>query len=197
MVSSPSGAGKSAILSRAREADPTLLFSVSATTRPPRKGEQDGREYYFLTRDEFLRRVEAGEFVEWAEVHGNLYGTLHSEMERLAHSGHDAVVEIDVQGAASLREQALSMVSVFIMPPSLEELERRLLGRGTETPDVVALRVSNARHELEQFRHYDFIVVNDDLETAVADFSAIVRARRCRVERFAGLTDSETGAAIK
>ncbi len=197
VVSSPSGAGKSAILSRARADDPSLLFSVSATTRPPRKGEQDGREYYFLERDEFMRRVDAGEFIEWAEVHGNLYGTLRSEMDRLAASGHDAIIEIDVQGAASLREQACTMVSVFIMPPSLEELERRLLGRGTETPEVVALRIGNARHELEQYRHYDFVVVNDDLDTAVADFKAIIRARRCRVERFADVPEGGVRAAIE
>ncbi|HOF41633.1 MAG TPA: guanylate kinase [Candidatus Hydrogenedentes bacterium] len=184
VVSSPSGAGKSAILHRVREADPTLLFSVSATTRLPRAGECDGRDYYFVPQEEFRRRVDAGEFLEWAEVHGNLYGTLRAEMERLAASGQDAVVEIDVQGAASLRALGFRMVSVFIMPPSLAELERRLRARGTEAEDVLALRVKNARGEIDQYRQYDFVIVNDDLDTAVADFQAIVRAQRCRAERF-------------
>ena len=185
VVSSPSGAGKSVILTRVREADPGILFSVSATTRPPRKGETDGREYYFLTREEFMKRVEAGEFLEWAEVHGNLYGTLKSEMDRLAASGQDAVLEIDVQGAASLRHLGADIVSVFIMPPSVEELERRLTKRGTDAPEVIALRVQNARKEMERYSEYDFVVINDDLDTAVADFQAIIRARRCRAERFA------------
>ncbi len=184
VVSSPSGAGKSVLLHRVRAADPALLFSVSATTRPPRSREVDGREYYFVSPAEFRRRVDAGEFLEWAEVHGNLYGTLRSEMERLAASGQDAVVEIDVQGAASLRVQGFRMVSVFIMPPSVEELERRLLARGTEAPEVIALRVANARGEMEHYSEYDFVIVNDDLDTAVADFQAIVRAQRCRAERF-------------
>ncbi|MFO7975866.1 MAG: guanylate kinase [Candidatus Hydrogenedentota bacterium] len=184
VVSSPSGAGKSIILKRVRTADPSILFSVSATTRPPREGEIEGREYYFLTRDEFMRRVEAGEFLEWAEVHGNLYGTLRSEMDRLAASGQDAVLEIDVQGAASLRGLSCDIVSVFIMPPSIAELERRLRKRGTEESKVVALRVRNARREMEHYSEYDYVVVNDDLDKAVADFQAIVRARRCRTERF-------------
>lgn len=184
VVSSPSGAGKSVILGRARAADPSLLFSVSATTRAPRKGEVEGREYYFLSREEFMRRVEAGEFLEWAEVHGNLYGTLRSEMDRLAASGQDAVLEIDVQGAASLRALGSDMVSVFIMPPSIEELERRLRARGTEAVDVITVRVQNARQEMARYPEYDYVVVNDDLDKAVADFQAIVRARRCRTERF-------------
>lgn len=184
VVSSPSGAGKSIILKRVRTADPSILFSVSATTRPPREGEIEGREYYFLTRDEFMRRVEAGEFLEWAEVHGNLYGTLRSEMDRLAASGQDAVLEIDVQGAASLRGLSCDIVSVFIMPPSIAELERRLRKRGTEESKVVTLRVRNARREMEHYSEYDYVVVNDDLDKAVADFQAIVRARRCRTERF-------------
>jgi guanylate kinase len=184
VVSSPSGAGKSVILGRARAADPSILFSVSATTRAPRKGEVEGREYYFLSREEFMRRVEAGEFLEWAEVHGNLYGTLRSEMDRLAASGQDAVLEIDVQGAASLRALGSDMVSVFIMPPSIEELERRLRARGTDAAEVIAVRVQNARREMAHYPEYDYVVVNDELDKAVADFQAIVRARRCRTERF-------------
>ncbi len=197
VVSSPSGAGKSVILNRVRAADPALLFSVSATTRPPRAGEVDGREYYFLVRDEFMRRVDAGAFLEWAEVHGNLYGTLRAEMERLAASGQDAVLEIDVQGAANLRALGCGMVSVFIMPPSLDELERRLRKRGTEAPDVIALRVQNARREMHHYTEYDFVIVNDDLDRAVADFQAIVRAHRCRVERFAKRPEDGNVSAAK
>lgn len=197
VVSSPSGAGKSVILNRVRAADPALLFSVSATTRPPRAGEVDGREYYFLVRDEFMRRVDAGAFLEWAEVHGNLYGTLRAEMERLAASGQDAVLEIDVQGAANLWALGCGMVSVFIMPPSLDELERRLRKRGTEAPDVIALRVQNARREMHHYTEYDFVIVNDDLDRAVADFQAIVRAHRCRVERFAKRPEDGNVSAAK
>jgi len=184
VLSSPSGAGKSIILSRARLADPAILVSVSATTRSPRKGETDGCDYYFLSHAEFMRRVDGGEFLEWAKVHGNLYGTLRSEMDRLAASGQDAVLEVDVQGAASLRALGCAIVSVFIMPPSLEELERRLRQRGTDTAEVIALRVKNARGEMARYKEYDFVIVNDDLDTAVADFQAIIRARRCRAERF-------------
>jgi len=197
VVSSPSGAGKSIILKRVRAADPSILFSVSATTRPPRQGESEGREYYFLTRDEFMRRVKAGEFLEWAEVHGNLYGTLRSEMDRLKAAGQDAVLEIDVQGAASLRALGCDIISVFILPPSLEELERRLRKRGTEAPEGLALRVQNARREMEHYNEYDFVIVNDNLDTAVADFQAIVRAQRCRPERFAYRLEGKNTSAAK
>ena len=166
VVSSPSGAGKSVILNRVRAADPALLFSVSATTRRPRAGERDGREYYFVSAEEFRRRVDAGEFLEWAEVHGNLYGTLRSEMERLAASGQDAVVEIDVQGAASLRAQGFRMVSVFIMPPSVAELELRLIARGTDDLETIKMRVAKATEEIAHKDAFDVIIVNDQLASA-------------------------------
>jgi guanylate kinase len=180
VVSAPSGAGKRTILERVIPADPRLGYSVSATSRPPRPGEVDGRDYHFLTREEFERRREAGEFVEWAEVHGNLYGTLRSELERLTASGRDVVLEVDVQGMRNLLESGLDPVTIFVVPPSLEELETRLRGRGSEKPEDVALRLRNAREEMAARHSFDYIVVNDDLERAVADLQAIVRAERCR-----------------
>lgn len=185
VVSSPSGAGKNTVLAALRAKLPALAVSVSATTRPPRSGEADGRDYYFMDRAEFERRRAAGEFVEWAEVHGNLYGTLRAELARLRADGRDALLEIDVQGMAKLRAQGLEFVSVFIMPPSFDELERRLRARGTDRPEVVALRLENAWKEMSARKTYDYIVVNDRVEDAVADMEAIVRARRCRSNRFA------------
>jgi guanylate kinase len=183
VVSAPSGAGKHTVLHRVLAADPRLEYSVSATTRAPRPGEVHGRDYYFLDRGEFGRRVEQGGFVEWAEVHGNLYGTLREELERRLSSGKDVVLEIDIQGMRNLKQSGFDAVTVFIMPPSPSVLERRLRGRGTESPETVELRLRNAREEMEARHAFDYIVVNDRLSKAVADLKAIVRAQRCRADK--------------
>jgi len=180
IVSAPSGAGKHTILRQAMERDPNLEYSISATTRRPRPGEKNGKEYYFMDRTEFMRRVEADEFDEWAEVHGNLYGTLRTELMRRTASGKDVILELDVQGMRNFKAVRKDAVTIFIMPPSLAELERRLRLRGANDEEDLALRLCNARAEIAAKDAFDYVVVNDKIEDAVADFLAIIRARRCR-----------------
>lgn len=184
VISAPSGAGKLTLLNKIREQEvDRFVTTVSATTRPPRDGELDGREYYFLDRATFERRRDAGAFVEWAEVHGNLYGTLHSELDRCLATGKDVILELDVQGMKNLSTQRQDLASVFLMPPSVEELERRLRKRGADDDDVIALRVRNASEEMAQRHDFDYIVVNDKIEKAASDLEAIIRAERCRAFR--------------
>ena len=169
MISGPSGAGKGTLVTRVRERRSNLGLTVSATTRAPRKGEVDGVNYFFLTREEFDRRVANGEFVEWAEVHGNCYGTLVSEVQSKLASGASLILEIDVQGALQVKERFPEAVLIFIKPPSLEVLRERLVGRGTETPETIELRMANAADELALADRYDDVVVNDDLDRATAE----------------------------
>lgn len=178
VVSAPSGAGKHTILKRMLAHDPDLTYSISATTRKPRPGEQDGREYYFLERAEFERRVAAGEFAEWAEVHGNLYGTLRSELERIRATGKDALLELDVQGMRNVKRMGVRPVTVFIMAPSFEELEQRLRARGTDSDEVIAVRLNNARNEVAAKDEFDHVIVNVDIRDAVAELDAIVKKAR-------------------
>ena len=178
VISAPSGAGKRTVLQPTMSADDNLVYAVSATTRAPRNGETEGQHYFFLDRDEFQRRVDAGEFVEWAEVHGNLYGTLKSELERLTATGKDVVLELDVQGMRSLRASGLEAVTVFITAPSLEELKRRIRARGTEEPDQIEVRMANAVDELAAQGEYDHIVVNDMIERAVTELREIIMEER-------------------
>lgn len=185
VVSAPSGGGKRAVLARVMAVDPGIEYSVSATTRPPRADEVDGRDYYFLSREEFCRRIEDGRFAEWAEVHDNLYGTLREELDRKLDTGKDLVLELDVQGMRNVRALYPDTVTVFIMPPSFEELERRLRGRGTNSEADIALRLRNAQDEIAACYAFDYIVLNDDLDKAVEDMEAIVRAQRCRTAKFA------------
>jgi len=190
VVCGPSGAGKGSVSAPVMEQDGNLRYSVSATTRPPREGEVDGEDYYFLSRDTFDSRIEKGEFAEWAEVHGNLYGTLRDEIDRLVNSGKDVMLEVDVQGMRSLKQVFEQTVTIFIMPPSLEALEQRIRARGANTPEDIAVRLRNARQEMEARFEFDYIVVNDILDNAVVDFWSIIRAERCRAAR------QQTGARI-
>lgn len=183
VISAPSGAGKLTLLNRLRETEAGLASTVSATTRPPRPGEIDGKDYHFLDRAAFEARVAAGAFVEWAEVHGNLYGTLASELDRCLATGGDVILELDVQGMRSLRARRPDTVAVFLMPPSIAELERRLRRRGTDDGDIIALRLANAEGEMAARHEFDYIVVNDALDRAAADMAAILRAERCRAHR--------------
>lgn len=175
VVSGPSGVGKGTLVARVRDRLPELGLTVSATTRKPRPGETDGVSYYFLDADEFDRRVEAGEFLEWAWVHGERYGTLRSEVDRWVLDGHSVVLEIDVQGGMSVRKAYPDAVLVFVEPPSGEELERRLRGRATEDEDQVALRLSDAQVEMELADAYDEIIVDDDLEEATRELTRIIQ----------------------
>jgi len=178
VVSAPSGAGKHTILEQVLARDDRLQYSISVTTREPRPDEEDGVDYHFLDTTEFLRRVDAGEFVEWAEVHGNYYGTLRSELERMVATGKDIVAQLDVQGMHNLKVAGVDMVSVFIAGPSFDEIERRLRVRGADSDNEIALRLINARQEMKAKDTYDHIIVNDVLEEAVEEFEAIIRAAR-------------------
>ena len=162
------------MVARIRELSPDLGLTVSATTREPRAGEVDGVNYYFLTDEEFTRRVDAGEFVEWAQVHDHRYGTLVSEVERNLARGHSLILEIDVQGALNVRKRFPEALLIFIEPPSLDTLRERLVGRGSETPASLELRLADAEHEMALVDRYDDVVVNDDLERATADLLAII-----------------------
>ena len=173
VISGPSGSGKSSIC-RAICRFPGLEFSVSATTRPPRSGERNGVDYRFLTRRQFERLVGEGAFLEWARVHDNLYGTLRAPLERALRRGKTFVLEIDVQGAHQLREKGVEGTFLFIAPPSLQDLRRRLVARGTDSPAVVERRMRNARREMRHARRYDRVVVNDDLSRAIAEVRSIL-----------------------
>ena len=171
IFSAPSGAGKSTIIGRLLEKFPRLEFSISCTSRPPRGKEVHGREYYFLSNDEFKARAGAGEFVEWEEVYsGTCYGTLRSEMERIWQKGNVIVFDVDVKGGVNLKKTfGASALSVFIMPPSVEELRRRLVGRGTDSAETIEKRVAKAEQEIAHAPQFDRVIVNDSLEEAVAE----------------------------
>ena len=188
VVSGPSGVGKGTLVERLLAARPACALSISATTRARRAHETDGLQYFFLAREEFERRRSEGHFLEWAEVHGQLYGTPRSFVEQQLGRGRIVVLEVDVQGGASIRRADKSAVSVFVAPPSLESLRQRLLGRGTDRPEVVEQRLRNAPGEMAQMREYDYVVLNDDLEQATARLVAVVDAERSRVSRLRPLS---------
>lgn len=171
IISAPSGAGKSTIVNHLLEKGLKLEFSISATTRKPRGDEKDGKEYYFLTVEEFKKRVASDEFVEWEEVYeGMMYGTLISELERIWKNGNHVLFDVDVKGGMNLKKKfTLESISIFIMPPSVGELERRLVKRGVDTPEKIRMRVAKAREEMDFASEFDYIVINDDLEEAKAE----------------------------
>ena len=183
VLSGPSGAGKGTLVDRLVAARPECIFSISSTTRPRRSIEQEGIQYEFVSREEFERRRSAGYFLEWAEVHGHLYGTPARFVDEEVRSGRIVVLDVDVQGGASVRRARPEAVSVFVYPPSIEALRRRLLGRATDDGEVVERRLRNAPGELSQYREYDYLVMNDDLEQAVSRLTSIVDAERARVRR--------------
>ena len=174
VISGPSGAGKGTLVARLLQAVPDAWLSVSATTRQPRKGEVDGVQYYFISRDKFLEMVDSGELLEWAEYSGNFYGTPLSSVRDHIDAGNQVILEIDVQGAFQIREKVPEAILVFIEPPSLEVLEQRLRGRGTEDEATILRRMEAAKVELSQKEEYDIRLVNDDLETAVEQLVAYV-----------------------
>jgi guanylate kinase len=174
VISAPSGAGKSTIARAILEAHPTLEFSVSATTRQVRNGEQEGRDYFFLTKEEFRRRIEAGDFVEWEEIYGNYYGTLRQEVDRALESGQHILFDIDVKGGLSIRNRYPESLLIFIRPPSLQVLRERLRDRKTENDDAVSLRMERVPLEMQLGVSFDYQVVNDDLPRAIAEVNAVV-----------------------
>ena len=181
VASAPSGAGKSTLLNALKQT-PDFVYSVSCTTRAPRRGEIDGEDYHFISREEFERRAEAGAFIESADVHGNFYGTLRETVTRNLDAGVDVLIDIDVQGAARIRNDSEeirgALADIFIMPPSLEELRHRLIRRGTETPQQIEIRLRNAATEMEAWRDYRYTIISGSMEEDLVKFRAIMRAER-------------------
>ena len=187
VVSSPSGGGKGTIIENVLERVENLSYSVSYTTRAPRLKEVDGREYFFVSRDTFEEMVAAGEFLEWACVHGNFYGTAKSQILERTAAGADIILEVDVQGAASVRQLLMDSVSIFILPPSYEVLKQRLIARGTDSPEELELRLRRAPDELREYSSFDYVIINDEVEKAARQLSSIVYAERARCMRQEGL----------
>jgi guanylate kinase len=183
VVSSPSGGGKGTIIRHVLDVVPNLSYSVSFTTRAPRSIEKNGREYFFVSPPVFEEMVAAGEFLEWACVHGNFYGTAKRQVADETGAGTDIVLEVDVQGAESVRELPLDSVSVFILPPSFEVLKERLIARGTDSPEELEIRLSNAPAELRQYSAFDYVIINDEVERAAGQLAAIIYAERARCRR--------------
>jgi len=184
IVSSPSGAGKTTLTARLLKEIPALRFSVSHTTRRPRQNEQNGREYHFVDRQQFLRLIEQGAFLEWAEVHGNLYGTGKAELDRSERS-RGIIFDIDHQGARQIKSSAPDAVAVFILPPTMAILEQRLRGRASEDEDTVQKRFGVALREIEHYGLFDYVLVNEELEEATKQLVSIFRAEECRRHRAA------------
>lgn len=183
IVSAPSGAGKTSLLRALVPSDPRLRLSISHTTRPPRPGEQDGVHYHFVDRQRFETMVAAGEFLEHARVFDNLYGTAERSVRDVLERDLDVVLEIDWQGARQVRARFPEAVSVFVVPPSVEALRERLGGRGQDSPEVIERRMRDARSELSHFAEYDYLVVNDLFEAALADLRSLLTAERLRLKR--------------
>ena len=180
VVAAPSGAGKSSLVKALLELDSHLAVSVSHTTRPPRGQEQNGREYWFISEPEFRQMADQGDFFEWAEVHGNLYGTSRRAIDARLARGEDVVLEIDWQGALQIKQLFAHAVLIFILPPSWGELRQRLNRRGEDPPEVIAQRMANARTEVAQARHFDFVIINGLFETALFDLKTVVHSQRLR-----------------
>jgi len=183
VVSSPSGGGKGTLIQRVLKQVPNLSYSVSYTTRAPRNGEVNGREYFFVTPEEFEAMVAANDFLEWAQVHSKLYGTARQQVVREVSEGRDIILEVDVQGAASVRQLVADAVSIFILPPSFAVLKQRLQARGTDSPEELDLRLRNAPTELKDYSAFQYVILNDDLDRAANQMTAIVHAERARLSR--------------
>ena len=191
VVSSPSGGGKGTLIDRVLKTVPGVGYSVSYTTRAPRATEQDGREYFFVSTDAFEEMIRQERFLEWANVYGYLYGTSREQVERELAAGHDIILEIDVQGAASIREKVNGAVSIFILPPSFELLRQRLVTRGTDSPAELEKRLRGAPAEVEQHKDFQYVILNDDINRASQQLAAVIYAERARCARQAArLKDS-------
>jgi guanylate kinase len=180
VISAPSGSGKTTLVRRLLDSLDDVRFSVSFTTRTLRGSERDGLDYHFISEREFRSKIEDGEFLEWAEVHGNLYGTSKTETERLRSLGEDLLLDVDVQGAAQVRKAQPDAVTLFIMPPSFAVLEERLRGRRQDSDEVIDGRLNEARHEVHHYKDYDYVLINDSVERTAELFKAIVLAERMR-----------------
>jgi guanylate kinase len=186
VVSAPSGAGKTSLCKGLLDEFPGLRLSVSYTTRPKRMGETDGVDYFFVNSEKFQKMVSRGAFAEWAVVHGNSYGTAKETLDSARERGEDILLDIDCQGAAQLKNNYQEGVFIFILPPSLEELKTRLLGRNTDSPEVITTRIENAKREIAEASWYDFIIINDDFETALEELKAIRISESCKAYKKVG-----------
>jgi len=182
ILSGPSGAGKGTVCQAATAHNPNLKISISATTRAPRGAERDGVEYFFLDKADFEKKIEENAFLEYAKVHDHYYGTPKAHVLQMLDEGTDVILEIDVQGAAQIKEKLGFGVLIFIAPPSIEVLKKRLVNRKTDSDAQIQLRMKNALTELKQAEHYDYVIVNDTVDQAAADLEAIIRAERCRTQ---------------
>ncbi|MFC3344267.1 guanylate kinase [Paenibacillus abyssi] len=184
VLSGPSGVGKGTVCSVLRQKMPELIYSVSATTRQPRQGEMDGINYFFKSKEQFKDMIARDALLEYAEYVGNFYGTPRDFVERTLASGKDIILEIEVQGALKVKEKFPEGVFIFLLPPSLDELKQRITGRGTETEDLIANRMTVAAEEMNLIRHYDYAVLNDEIDNACRRIQSIVEAEHCRSERY-------------
>jgi guanylate kinase len=183
IVSGPSGVGKGTVINEVLKLVPDINLSISYTTRAPRKNETNGKEYFFVSEKEFTSMIERGEFLEWANVHGNLYGTPKRYIEEKLKNCEDVILEIDTQGARQVKKTFPDGVFIFILPPSIDELLRRLYKRGTESEEVIKLRLSNAREELKEWKWYNYTVVNESVSMTGEIIAAIIKAERCKSSR--------------
>ncbi len=183
VLSGPSGSGKSTIHNELLKRDNTIAYSISMTTRKPREGEVDGIDYYFVNEEEFKKEIKKDSFLEYALVHGNYYGTLKREVDKKLDEGFNVILEIDIQGALKIKEEKLDAIFIFVMPPSMKELGKRLVERGTESKEKLIERFKNAYKEVNEISKYNYVVINDKLENAVAKVEAILLAEKCRVDR--------------
>jgi guanylate kinase len=183
ILSAPSGGGKSTIMRALLSKDASLAYSVSATTRPARHDEKNGREYHFYSREDFQHLIDEDAFLEYFEVHGNFYGTLKREVDSKIQSGKDVLLDVDVQGSMRLKKLVPDCTTIFVLPPSMATLERRLRNRGTDNEDVIRRRLDNASGEIRMAEHYDYVLINENLDETIANVHLIIRAQRFRASR--------------
>lgn len=183
VISGPSGAGKGTLCNLIKKEFPNIYYSISATTRSPRQGERHGVDYLFMSKEEFLELRDANGFLEWAEVYGNYYGTPRSKVEENIAQGRDVILEIDIQGALHVKKQYPEGVFIFIVPPSIKELKRRIETRGQDSPEDISKRLKSAHTELAYVSEYDYVIVNDKIEAAIAKLKSIIIAEKCRPQR--------------
>ncbi len=182
IISSPSGGGKGTLIREILKSVPSVVLSVSFTTRPKRPSEEHGRDYFFVSKEEFLRLIDEGIFLEYAKVHGHFYGTSRLQVEEHLNAGRDVILEIDIQGANTVRQLVPEAIGIFIMPPSFEVLRKRLIARGTESEESLKIRMTNAVKEIKEYEKFDYVVINDDLQEAVCALKSIFIAERQRRE---------------
>ncbi len=188
-VSGPSGTGKGSVLAKLKELDPSFGSSISVTTREPREGEKDGVDYYFKSKEEFTKMVEEGEIIEYDEFVGNFYGTPTIALQEMSEGGTDVLLDLTIAGSLALKENFEQSVTIFLLAPSYEELENRLRGRGTDTDESIEARLEMARQETNYVGHFDYVVVNDNLDDAVNKIMSIITAEKCRCARNADLLE--------